>query len=126
MSTNLNPVQFLREELNCDQLDVKINGIHRIPIVMDLLDTPAKKKELEELIKKHIFDTPLIDDEILYSLARVIEKLAQDSWEPWLGYLESLAGKEETVVRTAAVNSIVNIISKKPDSNYNSCTAIKE
>lgn len=126
MSHYQNPVQFLRDELNCDQLDVKINGIHRIPIVMDLLETPAERKGLEELIKKHIFDTPLIDDEILYSLARVIEKLAQDSWEPWLGYLESLAGKEETVVRTAAVNSIVNIISKKPYSGSGDCKDIKE
>lgn len=113
---DMNPVSFLREELACDQLDVKINAVHRIPIVMELLDKPEQKKELENLIKKLILDTPLIDDEILYSLARVIEKLAHDGWEPWLELLESLAGKEETVVRTAAVNSIINIISRKPDS----------
>jgi len=109
-------LEFLEIELQCDQLAVKINAVHRIPIVMELLTQEQKSKFLEPLLE-NIITGKLIDDELLYAIARVIRKLSTNNPLSLVKLLEMLAAKEETVVRQEAVNSIISLAKDANPSN---------
>ena len=62
-----NGMDLLKEEMTSDQLSVRINAIHRIPIIATLLTkdeiTKGLLPYLETLLEKE-------DDEVLYALAK--------------------------------------------------------
>jgi serine/threonine-protein phosphatase 2A regulatory subunit A len=63
---NNNPFEFFKEELDSDDLSVRVNTIHKIPIIATLMSTDAIKNTLlpylDALVKKE-------DDEVVFAIA---------------------------------------------------------
>eukprot|EP01016_Furgasonia_blochmanni_P041612 TRINITY_DN542_c0_g1_i13.p1 TRINITY_DN542_c0_g1~~TRINITY_DN542_c0_g1_i13.p1 ORF type:complete len:580 (+),score=152.85 TRINITY_DN542_c0_g1_i13:214-1953(+) len=109
MSETVNPLDLLKEEMDSDEIAVRINAIHRLKIVGTVLGGEAIKAQLlpylDSLIKKE-------DDEVLFAIAEELLNLA-----PMLGQnsvillpmLENLASVEETVVRDQAIKSLLSL-----------------
>lgn len=67
-----NPFELLKEELDNDEIYVRVNAIHRLKTIAVLMGTEGIKSQLlpflESLIKKE-------DDEVLFAIAEEIGNL---------------------------------------------------
>eukprot|EP01017_Pseudomicrothorax_dubius_P030106 TRINITY_DN3719_c0_g1_i6.p1 TRINITY_DN3719_c0_g1~~TRINITY_DN3719_c0_g1_i6.p1 ORF type:complete len:578 (+),score=136.71 TRINITY_DN3719_c0_g1_i6:50-1783(+) len=125
MSEAVNALELLREEMESDDIALRINAMHRLRIVATVIGVDATRSQLlpliEGLIKRE-------DDEVLFAIAEELGKLA-----PMLGtgvgvllpFLENLASVEETVVRDAAVRSLLSIFPQLSDAELvNNCATM--
>jgi len=104
---------LLKEEIESDIISVKINSIYRLPVVIAIEGSKSGfKNELVNFLKDKVI--PDTSDEVKYAVALQLKDkivyncLAEKTFE----LLEDLCTEDETVVREAAVKSIINI------SNY--------
>lgn len=109
MVDNLNPFALLKEEMENDEVAIRVNAIHRLRTVVTIIGADTFKSQilpyLEGLIRKE-------DDEVLYAIAEELGKistLVTGTQLALLPPLEVLAAVEETVVRDKAVGSLVFI-----------------
>lgn len=107
----VNPMDLLKEEMDNDDIAIRVNAIHRIKIICTILGPENTKSQLlpflESLIKKE-------DDEVLFAIAEQLGNLGQifpQFNNLILNYLEILASAEETVVRDTSVKSLIIIAS---------------
>ncbi|CAK61709.1 unnamed protein product (macronuclear) [Paramecium tetraurelia] len=101
-----NPFEVLKEDMENEEVYLKVNAMHRVRVVATLLGSDKIKSQLipyfETLLKKE-------DDEVLFALAEELGTIAQiipNQSSCLLALLEQLAGFDETVVREQAVRSI--------------------
>jgi len=93
-----------------DQISVKINCMYRLPIVVAIESSKTGfKDELFNWLNKCVMDG--MNDEVLYAIAIQLggESVFKCLQSRALDLLESLAYEDETVVREAAVNSIISV-----------------
>jgi serine/threonine-protein phosphatase 2A regulatory subunit A len=117
MSDPINPIEFLKEEMENDEIAVRVNAIHRLKTVVTLIGGEQFKNQLlpylESLIKKE-------DDEVLFAIADElgnISNLLFGGYTILIPALETLASVEETVVRDAAVKSFQTLSALMSDSD---------
>ncbi|CAD8095895.1 unnamed protein product [Paramecium sonneborni] len=102
-----NPMDVFKEEMENEEVYLKVNAMHRIRVIATLLGIDKIKSVLlpyfETLMKKE-------DDEVLFAMAEELGYIAQIIQQQsicLLPILEQLAGFDETVVRDQAVKSII-------------------
>ena len=71
---NLNPFEIFKEEMETDESSVRINAVHKLPIVATLMTTDAIKNQLIPYLDSTPFLTPSgltkkEDDEIVFAIA---------------------------------------------------------
>lgn len=88
---------------------MRINAIHRVPLVATVIGDSGVKNELLPYLDKLV---DVEDDEILFSIAKqcgILYPTYTKHFEPMVKILEKLAVFEETVVRQEAVKSVIAI-----------------
>ena len=106
-----NPLDILREELDNDDTQIKVNAIHRLPIVMGVL---SQDKIISDLIPfiKGILSTE--EDEVLLAISEEIPQfrtfLDDHAILKILPLVQFLLGCEETVVRESTIVGMKKII----------------
>ncbi|CAD8096364.1 unnamed protein product [Paramecium sonneborni] len=102
-----NPIDVFKEEMENEEVYLKVNAMHRVRVIATLLGIDKIKSVLlpyfETLMKKE-------DDEVLFAMAEELGYIAQIIQQQsicLLPILEQLAGFDETVVREQAVKSII-------------------
>ncbi|KAM3135001.1 hypothetical protein pb186bvf_012825 [Paramecium bursaria] len=115
-----NPFEVLKEDLENEELYLKVNAMHRTRIVAQLMGLDKIKSTLlphfESLIKKE-------DDEVLFAMAEELGHVAtmiQAQSVILLPVLEQLAGFDETVVREQAIRSIIIVVAQLSDADVGS------
>jgi len=113
MNQDLGALELLREELQSEETFLKVNALHRLPVICKVLGPELVKNQLLPYLNGH-FHTGLLgeDEEVLFSLARELTSL-----QPYLRGniallippLEALAAMDETLVREEAVRSLVSL-----------------
>ena len=105
-------VLFWANELNHDDVAVRVNSIYRLKIVITLMDNEQINHQiipkLEGIIKSS-------DDEVLFAFARELATLfflLPKFQATLIDFLSRLCQMEETVIREQAVNSL-EVISAK-------------
>jgi len=67
MSDNINPLELLKDEMENDDISIRVNAINRITTICVLIGNDAIKNQLlpylQDLIKKE-------EDEILFAIAK--------------------------------------------------------
>jgi len=116
MTETINPIEFLKEEMENDEIAYRVNAIHRLKTIVTLIGGEQFKNQLlpylESLIKKE-------DDEVLFAIADElgnISNLLFGGYTILIPALETLASVEETVVRDAAVKSLQTLSGLLSDS----------
>lgn len=107
-----NPMDLLKEEMLSDQLSVRINAVHRLPIVAAIMKGDQIVNDLLPYLESLFLYE---DDEILYGIAKQLNGIYPNYCKNFgsiLPLLEHLAAVEETVVRDGAVDSINKIAEK--------------
>lgn len=106
MVDNLNPFTLLKEEMENDEVAIRVNAIHRLRTIVTVVGVDTFKTQIlpyiEGLVKKE-------DDEVLFAIAEELGKIStllSGNNLPLLAPLEVLAAVEETVVRDRAVASL--------------------
>lgn len=70
---SFNPIDVLREEMESEEIYLRVNAVHRIRVVTSLLPTDKIKSQLipyiDQLIKKE-------EDEVLFALAEELGNIA--------------------------------------------------
>ncbi|CAD8201014.1 unnamed protein product [Paramecium octaurelia] len=102
-----NPMDIFKDDMENEEVYLKVNAMHRVRVIATLLGTDKIKSVLlpyfETLMKKE-------DDEVLFAMAEELGYIAQIIPQQsicLLPILEQLAGFDETVVREQAVKSII-------------------
>jgi len=105
------PIAILMDELRSEDVQLRLNAIHRISTIALALGPERAREELITFLQESVDD----EDEVLLALA---EELGRDFEEYiggkeyahlLLGPLENLSAVEETVVRDKATESITKI-----------------
>lgn len=116
MTENINPIDLLKEEMDHDDVAIRVNAIHRLKTIVVLTGGETFKNQilpyLESLIKKE-------DDEVLFAIAEElgnISSMLHGGYTIILPPLETLASVEETVVRDAAVKSLQTVSALMSDT----------
>jgi serine/threonine-protein phosphatase 2A regulatory subunit A len=120
MNQDLGALELLREELQGEETYLKVNAIHRLPVVCRVLGP--------ELVKNHLlpylngqFQTGLLgeDEEVLFALAReliVLQPYLRGNITLLIPPLEALASMDETLVREEAVRSLASLAEAMSDN----------
>jgi serine/threonine-protein phosphatase 2A regulatory subunit A len=109
------PLDLLKEEMNNDEIYIRVNAIHRIPIVATIIGKDAVRAQLLPYLTTLLGE----NEEVLFSLAHEFGNLSEflgGSLSLLIQPLEQLAELEETVVREEAVRSLKIIAEKMSDS----------
>ena len=108
---NTNPLDLLREELDNDDTQIKVNAIHRLPIVMGVMNQDKIISDLIPFIKGIL---PSEEDEVLLAISEEIPHftsfLDNHSILKILPIVQILLGCEETVVRESTIVGLKKII----------------
>jgi len=106
---NLNPFTLLKEEMDNDEVAIRVNAIHRLRTIVTVVGVDSFKTQilpyLEGLLRKE-------DDEVLFAIAEELGKIStllSGNLLALLPSLETLATVEETVVRDRAVASLTSM-----------------
>ena len=107
---NLNALDILREEMQSDEIHLKVNAIHRLKTVVFSMKKENYKQVqdyLDELITSEC-------DEVLFSIAAELGDFKEDNVidpvEDVLPLLERLCKSDETVVREQACTSLNKLV----------------
>jgi serine/threonine-protein phosphatase 2A regulatory subunit A len=106
---DVNALELLREELEADEIHLKVNAIHRLKTVMLSLSKEEIRKDLFEYLNQIVSHEC---DEVLFAIAEEMGKTEifhLCDVNNLLEILEKLAGCDETVVREQASLSMRNI-----------------
>eukprot|EP00343_Euplotes_focardii_P006651 CAMPEP_0205821620 /NCGR_PEP_ID=MMETSP0206-20130828/8561_1 /ASSEMBLY_ACC=CAM_ASM_000279 /TAXON_ID=36767 /ORGANISM="Euplotes focardii, Strain TN1" /LENGTH=576 /DNA_ID=CAMNT_0053117239 /DNA_START=6 /DNA_END=1736 /DNA_ORIENTATION=+ len=112
----INPIELLKEELEADEVHLKVNAIHRLKTIILSISKPEIKSELFPYINQ-LIETEC--DELIFAIA---EELGKDDIfnlcevSLLLEGLEKLAKSDETVVREQAALSLRNICINMDDT----------
>lgn len=116
MFENLNAFDLLKEEMDNDEVSIRVNAMHRLRTVVTVQGSESFKSQIlpyiEGLIKKE-------DDEVLFAIAEElgsISSLLDKGYLILLPSLEILASVEETVVRDKAVSSLTIVAGLMSDN----------
>ncbi len=113
----VNPIELLREELEADEIHLKVNAIHRLKTILLSLSQDEIKSELFPFLQ-NLIDTEW--DEVLFAIAEELGKpeicTLCDS-PNLLEALEKLAQSDETVVREQGANSLRNVCKAMSESD---------
>jgi len=103
-----NGLTLLKQEMQNEEIHIKVNAIHRLKTVIMSIGTEETSHSLipyiEELIKVE-------DDEVLFAIAEelgIVYTLINDK-TVFLPLLETLSKQDETVVREQAARSLTTI-----------------
>lgn len=115
MSESVNGLELLREEMEEDQIETRINCIHRLGAVVQ--SVVANESQIRDLIKYLMVIAKKEEDEVLFALAEELghigETLAQNGQVQLLTgvleILELLMQVEETMVRQKSVESVQQV-----------------
>ena len=115
--SNLNPVALFKEEIGSEELGVRVNTIHRLPLILNLIASiPASKDQLFTILDSLIDSTD--DDEVLFGLAQGLSFLsAFYPVQKLLVLYEKLLASEETIVREKTVESFLKMAQKLEKSS---------
>lgn len=112
---DINVMELLKEEMQTEEIHLKVNAIHRLKIVVMVLGpqetTTVLLPYLEQLTTQE-------DDEVLFAIAEELGNI----WELhsdktlYLPLLEKLAKSDETVVREQSARSLILISEALSDS----------
>ena len=69
----INPMELLKEEMESDEIYLRVNAIHRVKIVAEVIGTEQIKSQLLPYLEKLIAKE---EDEVLFAIAEEIENLA--------------------------------------------------
>jgi serine/threonine-protein phosphatase 2A regulatory subunit A len=107
------------EDVNTDEVFVRVNAIHRLKVVCTLLSPDQIRNQLLPKLREMVSTYQSQDDEVLFALAEELGNihpfLAEGS-SHLIPPLETLATLEETVVRDQAVKSLIKIAGRMADS----------
>lgn len=114
MGDSVAPLELLAEEVENEDDYVKLNAYKRVRLIAEALGPEATEASLLPFLLDKI-NEPL-DDEPLLVLARELGSFLPlvRSPEALLPLMASLAGTDETVVRDAAVASVIKILAAMP------------
>ena len=65
------PLEFLKEEMEADQIAIRVNAMHRLPVVGALIGEKAVEKELVPYLETLITTE---DDEVVYTITKQLGK----------------------------------------------------
>ncbi|CAG9332244.1 unnamed protein product [Blepharisma stoltei] len=105
---DINPLEFLIEELSTDETYVKVNAIHRLQIIATILGPEKTKTEL----LPYLATLTHLEDEVLFALAQELGEFhpfLPGEASSLLPLLEALAALDETLIREQAVKSLIII-----------------
>jgi serine/threonine-protein phosphatase 2A regulatory subunit A len=100
-------LELLKEEMQTDEIHLKVNAVHRLKIVILTLNNQVVDKLIPYL--DSLIGTE--DDEVLFAIAEELGATWQllPSRDNYLPLLEKLAKSDETVVREQAARSLISI-----------------
>lgn len=113
----VNPIELLREEMEADEVHLKVNAIHRMKTIMLSISKEEIKTELFPYINQL---TDVECDEVLFAIAEELGKddiFGLSEVNNLIETLEKLAKSDETVVREQAALSLRNICINMNDSS---------
>ena len=107
---NLNALDILREEMQSDEIHLKVNAIHRLKTVVF-----SMKKENQKQVQDYLDELITSEcDEVLFSIAAELGDFKEDNVidpvEDVLPLLERLCKSDETVVREQACTSLNKLV----------------
>jgi len=106
-----NPLNLLKEELENDDIQIKVNAIHRFPVIMAVLQPDKIISEFIPYIQK-IISTE--EDEVLLAISEELPRfksvLDGKQMTAVLPLFLSLLGCEETVVRESTVEGLRKLV----------------
>ena len=121
----VNALHLLQEEMEADEIHLKVNAIHRMKTIITALGTDETMKKLLPLLENYV-NTEC--DEVTFSIAEELGKvfdLLPDA-TAFLPLLETLARSDETVVREQATKSLTAISKVLTDSEIQNMFATME
>lgn len=111
-------LQFFKEEIRNESAAIKIAAVNRLNLIASALGPAKTVNELIPYITQVIQEEPLCnDEEFLFSMAKqyaVLSDYIKGQDEQLIQPLEHLAAQEETVIRDQAIQSLCEIVEKKP------------
>jgi len=118
MVESIDAFGLLKDEMNTDEIHLKVNAIHRLRTVIASIGEMKVVEQLIPYINQLIMQPPREDDEVLFAIAEEIGKIYHMIGDKtiFLPLLEHLAETDETVVREEAVKSLTEISSSLTDA----------
>jgi serine/threonine-protein phosphatase 2A regulatory subunit A len=107
------------EDINNDEVFVRVNAIHRLKVVCTLLGPEQIRNQLLPKLKELVNSYQVQDDEVLFAIADELGSLQPfltEAATQLIPPLETLATLEETVVRDQAVKSLIKLAGRLTDS----------
>jgi len=115
---DFNPLEFFKEEIKNDDAQIKISAVNQLHLIASALGPQKTVSDLIPCLVQAVNDDPLCnDDEFLFCMAKqyaVIAEYTNGQDELLIGPLEHLASQEETVIRDQAIQSLCQILEKRP------------
>ena len=114
--SDTNPLSLLREELENDDIQIKVNAIHRFPVIMAVYSPEKIISDFIPYIQKII---PTEEDEVLLAISEELPHfknyLDGKQMTAVLPLFQLLLGCEETVVRESTVEGIKKLVQSFSD-----------
>jgi len=115
---DFNFLEFFKEEISNESAVIKIGAANRLHLVASALGPQRTINELIPYMTQVVKEEPLCnDEEFLYSMAKqysVLSDYVTGHEDLLIAPLEHLAAQDETVIREQAIQSICQIIAKRP------------
>jgi len=116
--SDFNYLDFFKEEIRHESAVIKIGAVNRVHLIASALGPDKTINELIPYVAQVVKEEPLCnDEEFLYSMAKqyaVLSDYINGRDELLVGPLEHLAAQEETVIREQAIQSLCQIVERKP------------
>lgn len=107
-----NALNLFKEEIKSEEISVRVNTIHRLPLVIHLASGSMSVKENLFATLDSLIDTS-DDDEVLFGLAQALISLSgYYSTARMLKLYDKLLASEETIVRDKTVESFLKMTQK--------------
>merc|ERR1719359_1883919 len=120
MALDFNPLDFFKDEIRSENASIKIGAASKLDLIASAMGPQKVVSELIPFACQVIQEEPWCnDEEFLFTMARQFAMLAEFSKgkeELLIPPLEILAAQEETVIRDKAVESMCEIVDKRPDA----------
>jgi len=115
---DFNFLEFFKEEIKNESAVIKIGAVNQLHLIASALGPQKTINELIPYMTQVVKEEPLCnDEEFLYSMAKQYSVLSDHITgheELLIAPLEHLAAQEETVIREQAIQSLCQIIAKRP------------
>lgn len=115
---DFNCLDFFKEEIRNDNAAIKIGAVNRLNLIASALGPAKTVADLIPYVIQVVHEDPYAhDEEFLFSMAKqyaVLSDYNNGRHELLIDPLEYLAGKEETVIRDQAIQSLSQIVKKQP------------